>query len=122
MQYEAQINAHAAAIAQEETKRIQTVNETVQISEANKDPYVRRMRPTFGYAATFCMVTMFLTVVYTLLKVGPEKAIEMIKAYAQMEWIIVAMLAAIGVYIKKRSDDKKPPTAGLLGIISSLRK
>ena len=123
-EYRDKLNERAVKIYELETERHKTDNETVRLLVANKDKYVRRMRPTFGYSACFSLNVMFLTIVYTMLRHGPEEAVKMIEAYATMEWVFVALFAAIGVYIKKRSDDKKPliPGAGLLGALVGLRR
>jgi amino acid transporter len=78
------------------------------------------MRPTFGYAMIFCMVLMFITATGVMLFSSVEKAIQVIIAYSSMQWIIVAGLAALGVYIKKRSDDKAG--GGALGLVGSLMR
>lgn len=120
IKYKAAMNEHAATMYAEETKRLEMVNETMRVEYENVDPYVRRMRPTFGYAMIFCMVLMFITSTGVMLFSSVDKAIKVIIAYSSMQWIIVAGLAALGVYIKKRSDDKAG--GGALGFIGALAK
>lgn len=105
---------------EEETKRGETVNSTMLVEYANKDSYVRRVRPTFGYAMIYCMVLMFTTVTGTIIFKGVDAGVKVIIAYASMQWIIVAGLSAFGVYIKKRSDDKAG--GGGLGLFGALTK
>jgi hypothetical protein len=120
IEYKAAMNEHAATMYAEETKRLEMVNETMRVEYESADPYVRRMRPTFGYAMIFCMVLMFITATGVMLFSSVEKAIQVIIAYSSMQWIIVAGLAALGVYIKKRSDDKAG--GGALGLVGSLMR
>jgi hypothetical protein len=78
------------------------------------------MRPTFGYAMIFCMVLMFVTATGVMLFSSVEKGVQVIVAYSSMQWIIVAGLTALGIYIKKRSDDKAG--GGSLGLIEKLMR
>jgi hypothetical protein len=120
IEYKAAMNEHAATIAVEETKRLKIENETIRVEYENADPYVRRMRPTFGYGMVFCMVLMFVTATGVMLFSSVEKGVQVIVAYSSMQWIIVAGLTALGVYIKKRSDDKAG--GGALGLVGSLMR
>jgi hypothetical protein len=64
----------------------------------------------------------FNTVIYTMLRYGPDDAVKVIKAFSEMEWIYIAALSAIGIYISKRSKDKNPGAlGGLGGLIKKLR-
>lgn len=118
LEYQQSMNAHVASMYEEETKRINMVTETMQLEAANKHAFVRNMRPLFGYTVIYCLFMTFNTVLYTLLRYGPEDAIKVIGSFSKMEWVYVAMFTAIGVYIKKRSDDKNTNRLGLIGAIA----
>ena len=119
LEYKAAMNEHAATMYAEETRRLGMVNDTMRVEYANADPYVRRMRPTFGYIIAASFGLLILTVCTTIF-ISIDKAAVVIKALAELEWIIVAALAVIGVYVKKRSDDKAG--GGALGLLGALAK
>lgn len=110
--------AAKVSLREADSKDTSTVNETMRVEYSNQDGYVRRMRPTYGYVGAYCIALMFTTITVVMMWKGVDDAVKMIKAYSKMEWIIVALLAVIGVYVKKRSDDKKPPVMGLLGALA----
>lgn len=115
VEYKNAMNEHTATMYELENKRAETVNNTMHLEAANKDRFVRWVRPLFGYTVIYCMFMMFNTVLYTILKHGPEDAIQVIIAFSAMQWMIIAMLSAMGVYISKRSKDKNPGALGVLG-------
>lgn len=117
IEYKNAMNEYAATMYELENKRAETVNNTMHLEAANKSRYVRYMRPTFGYAVILMMMSMFFNITRVIGK-DLDQAIKMIEAYASMEWVFVAMLAAIGVYITKRSKDKNPNALGMLGALA----
>jgi hypothetical protein len=81
------------------------------------------MRPLFGYTVIYMIFMTFNTIVYTMLRHGPDDAIKVIKAFSEMEWIYIAALSAIGVYISKRSKDKNPLALGSIGsLLKKIRR
>ena len=120
IEYKAMMNEHAAIIAVEETKRLEMQNKTMRVEYENADPYVRRMRPTFGYAIIYITALMFTTATGVMIFSSVEKAIQVIIAYSSLQWVLLAAYSALSIYIKKRSDDKAG--GGVLGIIGTIAK
>ncbi len=90
----------------EETKRLQSVNETMRAETQSEDPYVRRWRPTWGYVTCLVWGAQGLALAWVIGD-APEKAPAVISAMAAMTGIWAIALAVLGVSIWKRSDDKK---------------
>ena len=101
---------------QAETARLATVNATIQTEVASTDPWVRRMRPTFGYvlAATLIIEVLIAAYVALIAPGGLPDLATLFNALAPPQGI---GLAVLGVYFKKRSDEKMaglPRGPGLL--------
>lgn len=105
-EYKQSVNDHAATMYEAENDRIEIANKTYRIELASKDWYVRRMRPTFGYALVYCILVMFTSVAVTAIAKGTDDAVDLIEAYAKMKWIFVAGFATISVYINNRTKEK----------------
>ena len=122
MEYQQAMNAHAASMYAEETRRLESINETIRAEVASADPYVRRMRPTFGYCVAFSWVMMMTAIVITIIRT-PQHAATVITAFASMGFIWTVALAVLGVYVYKRSDEKGAPKGiGTLGGLAGLLK
>jgi len=115
---------------QAETQRLQTVNETMRAEYASKDAYVRRARPTYLYlmAVTwFIQMTAFSFVLgYTMIE-APDKLPQIITALTSIFGALFGLwgiaLSVVGVYVKKRSDDKqlaagKTPAPGIMAALA----
>jgi hypothetical protein len=123
IKYRADMNEHAVEMYAAETERVKVTNDAIHLEHANKHGFVRNMRPLFGYTVIYMVFMTFNTIVYTMLRHGPDDAIKVIKAFSEMEWIYIAALTAIGVYVSKRSKDKNPGAIGMIGrIIGKMRK
>lgn len=110
--YQRQTAQRAISLYQEETKRLQSVNETIRAEAASSDPYVRRMRPTMGYALIFSW-TMTMAAVVFVIVTDPGAASAVIVALADLSIMWSVALSVLGLYVYKRSEDKKPaPSAG----------
>ena len=100
---------------------VREVNETFRREIASSDPYVRRMRPTFGY--------VMAAVIFGLAAIGGYAVIaapQALPSYAQLVGVLNlplgAGLAVLGVYVHQRSREKAtdaghPPPRGLLSAI-----
>lgn len=96
-----------------ETAQLAQINQTMRAEVAANDGYVRRWRPTFGYAVALTwilqMVGLMVAVGYAVTK--PEHASSIITAISQvmgattMMWSLA--LAVLGVNVAKRSQDKQ---------------
>lgn len=110
--YQRQTAQRAISLYQEETKRLQSVNETIRAEAASSDPYVRRMRPTMGYALIFSW-TMTMAAVVFVIVTDPGAASAVIVALADLSIMWSVALSVLGLYVYKRSEDKKTaPSAG----------
>lgn len=109
------------------------VNQTIRTEAQSDDKFVRRWRPFFGYclSISWCLMFIFIIVVgsYAIIY-DPAQAVTIITALGSLLSAVSLMwsvaLAVLGVYIKKRSDDKKTAanlqTPGLIESIKGLIK
>ncbi|RMH51338.1 MAG: hypothetical protein D6682_04800 [Zetaproteobacteria bacterium] len=100
--------------------RLSEVNRTMRAEYAQEDAYVKRWRPTLGYAVTLTWVITWFAVVYVIVW-RPERAPAVISALAQAQTMWGVALAVLGIGVVKRSHDKQvaagqQPT-GLLGAL-----
>jgi len=103
---------------QAETVRLQETNKTMRAEIQSEDPYVRRARPTFLYVLAFSVAAEVLLALLALI-IAPDQLPALKEIYIALATPQGVGLAACGIYIKKRSDDKGvaagvPPKAGLL--------
>lgn len=122
IEFQRQAGELEVRLYEEETKRLQAVNETIRAEAASSDKYVRRWRPTFGYimAATWALqivgtVAGLVYVVFT----HPGNAADILTGIGEVNGAMVAMwtvgLSVIGVSVWKRSDDKRVAAGGDTG-------
>ena len=103
-------NRHAEEMARINLKQYETsmvqINESMRAEILSQDQYVRRMRPTFGYlmAITWAMQMGGLSYVIVF---HTEKAAQLMHGMASLSTIWAVGLSVLGVYIYKRSEDKK---------------
>lgn len=121
VEYQREMNTQAVTLYVEETKRLQTVNETIRHEAASSDPYVRRMRPTFGYIMALSWAAMMAGVSWTIFD-KPELAGDVIASLGSMSTIWSVGLAVLGVYVWGRTKEKTPATSPLSGLLSRLIK
>lgn len=113
-----------------ETAQLTQVNGTMRAEYGQDDKYVKRWRPTFGYAVCLTWVVQGLSIIVgTLWAIiaEPDQADLIIEAIGTMmgalglQWSVA--LSVLGVSVAKRSDDKKLAAgkevpAGLLASIA----
>lgn len=119
LEYQRQTAQRAISLYQEETKRLQAVNETIRAEAASTDPYVRRMRPTMGYALILSWTMTMAAVVYTIVD-DPGAAASVIVALADLSIMWSVALSVLGLYVYKRSEDKKPAAGQGLGVLGRI--
>lgn len=106
----AEANRHAEAMAelamQERQAGITEVNESLRTEVASDDPYVRRMRPTFGYLMAFTWAAQMFGLAYVLV-FETAKAAAVLEGMASLSAIWAVGLSVLGIYVYKRSEDKK---------------
>lgn len=106
----AEANRHAEALARIESDDYRTavaeVNTSLRAEVASDDPYVRRMRPTFGYIMAATWLAQMLAVAWVIV-VDPVQAGAVIAALASLGTIWSVGLAVLGIYVYKRSEEKR---------------
>ena len=110
----------------EETAQLAEINVTMRAEAAAADPWVRRWRPTYGYATaatwTLQMVGLTAIVGWAVIR-HPGDAATIIDAVAGLASALMVLwavaLAVLGVNVSKRSQDKQVAAGqapvGLLG-------
>jgi hypothetical protein len=109
----------AAMEMEQETARLQTVNATFQAEVKSEDKYVRRWRPTFGYAVTLTWVITWCAVVWVIV-IETDKAPEVISALTATAMMWSVALAVLGVNVYKRSQDKEVDAGLKPGVLAAL--
>lgn len=106
----AEANRHAEAMASIRLKEYETsleqINASIRAEVLSTDKYVRRMRPTFGYlmAGTWALQMGALSYVIVF---ETERAAQLMHGMASLSTIWTVGLSVLGVYVYKRSEDKK---------------
>lgn len=97
-------NRHVEAMATLESDELKTliseVNQSLRAEVGSDDPYVRRMRPTFGYIMAVTWAAQMLSVAFTILD-DPAQAGEVINAMASLSTIWTVGLSVLGIYVYK---------------------
>ncbi len=82
------------------------INQSLRAEIASEDKYVRRMRPTFGYLMAATWAAQMLGIAYVII-FETDKAGVVMAAMSNLSAIWMVGLSVLGVYVYKRSDDKK---------------
>lgn len=103
-------NRHTEAMAQLRAKEYETalteINESLRAEVASNDPYVRRMRPTFGYLMALTWAAQMFGLAYVII-FRTEQADIVLRAMESLGTIWAVGLSVLGIYVYKRSADKK---------------
>jgi hypothetical protein len=118
-------------VLEAETQRHAQINQTIRAEAASTDAYVRRWRPSFGYAvaATWVAQTLGIMVALAYAIAQPAHAADIITAISQVLGAMTVMwslaLAVLGVNVTSRSKDKQVAAGqspgGLVEAIQALR-
>lgn len=104
---------HAEKMAQIEheefTASLSEANQNLRAELASEDPYVRRMRPTFGYLMAFTWAAQMLGLSYVIV-FQTARAGTVLDAMGSLSAIWAVALSVLGIYVYKRSEDKKLTT------------
>ncbi len=115
----AEANRHAEKMAELEMKEFEAslseINDSLRSEIASSDPYVRRMRPTFGYLMALTWAAQMFGLAYVVVFETAQAAL-VLEAMASLSTIWMVGLSVLGVYIFKRSEEKK------LGAIPHVKK
>jgi hypothetical protein len=118
--YQRAIDAHALGMYQEETKRLESVNQTMRAEYTSGDPYVRRARPTFIYSMALSWTAQMLAI-SVLVIWKPEQAGPVIGALVGLGTMWSVALTIIGVAVHSRTKDKQVAAGQApAGILSGL--
>lgn len=118
---------HDLDLAREESRQLAEINATMRAEVAAQDAYVRRWRPTFGYAVAITWSLTMAAVSWAIVA-EPGQAPSIIAALVNTSPIWGIALAVLGVSVVKRSHDKTlaangTPVIGgpLAGLFSGLK-
>ncbi len=105
----AEANRHLERMAATESaayrEAIAQINRTFRTELQSDDAYVRRWRPTFGYAVAFTWVLQVAGLAWAVIAT-PERAGEIIAAMTSLSVIWGVALSVLGINVAKRSQDK----------------
>jgi hypothetical protein len=88
-----------------DNERLRTVNETMRAEIASDDPYVRRMRPTWGYVMAATWAATMGAVAYTIVA-APADAGKILSGLADTTALWGIGLAVLGAYVTGRTKEK----------------
>lgn len=117
-------NRHAEAMAEIKMQEFETslseINQSLRAEIASDDKYVRRMRPTFGYLMAVTWAAQMFGIAYVVV-FETEKAAHVLEAMAALSTIWAVGLSVLGIYVYKRSEDKKTlsSVSGLADVLVS---
>lgn len=119
-----EMNHIVLAELEAENKQLATINATMQVEYTSGDKFVRRWRPFFGYMTAITWAVQMSALSWVIVD-QPDKAGAVITAASGLTGMWGIALAVLGVYIKKRSDDKQvaagqTPPNGVFQSISSI--
>jgi hypothetical protein len=110
----AEANRHAEKLVEmkmnEQQAAYQQVNESLRAEVASSDAYVRRMRPTFGYLMAFTWAAQMFAIAYVIVFRTEESSV-VLQAMESLGMIWAIGLSVLGVYVYKRSEEKRVVTA-----------
>lgn len=103
-------NRHAEAMAEINMKQyersLSEINQSLRAEIASEDKFVRRMRPTFGYLMAATWAAQMFGLAYVIV-FQTEKAAYILEGMAALSTIWAVGLSVLGIYVYKRSEDKK---------------
>ena len=106
----AEANRHTEKMAAMEVENYQAtlseINRSLRAEVASNDKYVRRMRPTFGYLMAFTWAAQMFGIAYVII-FDTDKAGVVMAAMGNLSAIWAVGLSVLGIYVYKRSEDKR---------------
>ncbi len=106
----AEANRHAERMAEmqvnEAKAAFEQVNQSLRAEIGSSDAFVRRMRPTFGYLMAATWAAQMFGLAYVIIFRTAESP-QVLEAMASLSTIWAVGLSVLGVYVYKRSEDKK---------------
>ena len=116
----AEANRHAEKMAELEMEQQKIVlsetGQSLRAEIASDDKFVRRMRPTFGYFMAVTWAAQMLAIAYVIV-FQTEKSAFVLNAMGNLSAIWAMGLSVLGIYVYKRSEEKKTssPTGEIIG-------
>lgn len=113
---------HAALESAERKLALTEQHKLMKAELDSDDPFVRRWRPTFGYAVCIAWTSLFFGIALLML-IHPEHTEAAFTGAAKLTGLFSVALTILGLNIHKRSQDKQVlagalPT-GILGSVAS---
>lgn len=106
----AEANRHTERMAEMKMKEFELAlsetNKSLRTEVGSDDAYVRRMRPTFGYLMAFTWAAQMFALAYIMV-FRTQEAATVMQAVGSLSVIWTVGLSVLGVYVYKRSEDKK---------------
>lgn len=106
----AEANRHAEKMSEmelaERAANIGEINKSLRAEIASEDKFVRRMRPTFGYLMALTWAAQMLGIAYVIV-FDTARAGAVLNAMSSLSAIWAVGLSVLGIYVYKRSEDKK---------------
>lgn len=106
----AEANRHAEALAAMKSREYETalseINQSLRTEVGSSDPYVRRMRPTFGYLLAFTWALQMVGIAYIMV-FDTDKIGAVLAGMEGLSTIWAVALSVLGIYVYKRSEEKK---------------
>jgi len=99
-------NRHVEMMGDIDVKALTEINASLRAETLSDDKYVRRMRPTFGYLMAITWAAQMFGVAYIMV-FETDKASIIINAVESLSAIWAVGLSVLGIYVYKRSEDKK---------------
>lgn len=107
--------------ADREAKILHEINRTIRAEARSDDPFVRRMRPTFGYILAITWLAQMLGVAYVI-AFDPTRAGAVIGAMASLSTIWTVGLSVLGIYVYKRRQEKTAATPPAMTFLDDLAR
>lgn len=106
----AEANRHTEELAKLQSKEYETalseINQSLRAESSSTDPYVRRMRPTFGYLMAITWAFQMLGLAYVVV-FDTANAPAVLDGMESLSTIWGVGLSVLGIYVYKRSEEKK---------------
>ena len=116
---------HEALKSEERKLAVVQQNATMQAELASNDPWVRRWRPTFGYAVCAAWCLLFFGLAYAMVMHSTQAA-ELVNSIVALTPLFGIALSVLGISIHKRSVDKqviagKEPVSVMAGLKKTIK-
>ncbi|MCB1531721.1 MAG: ribokinase [Alphaproteobacteria bacterium] len=107
-------NRHVESMTQmrleQDAAKLSEINQSLRAEIVSEDQYVRRMRPTFGYFMAVTWAAQMMGIAYVIV-FDTERSGEVLNAMSSLSAIWAVGLSVLGIYVYKRSEDKKSSKA-----------